>query len=141
MTGPHELRIGDAEREAAASALGEHYAAGRLTKEEYDERAERAFAARTNAELWPLFGDLPRIQGPARPSAGAPGSAAGTDRRGGGPRVGLLPVMLVVVGLAILVHHAGLILIALGVWFLFVRRSRGWSTTRTGRRHDHTRSW
>ena len=35
-----ELRIGDAEREAAVTALGEHYAAGRLTKEEYDERAD-----------------------------------------------------------------------------------------------------
>ena len=41
-----ELRIGDAEREATISALGEHYAAGRLTKEEYDERsdADRTFA-------------------------------------------------------------------------------------------------
>ena len=31
------LRIGDAEREAAAQALGEHYAVGRLTRDEYDE--------------------------------------------------------------------------------------------------------
>ena len=39
MNGP-ELRIGDDDREAAVTALGEHYAAGRLTKEEYDERAD-----------------------------------------------------------------------------------------------------
>ena len=32
-----ELRIADADREAAASALGEHYAAGRLDQEEYDD--------------------------------------------------------------------------------------------------------
>ena len=43
--GRPEMRISDAEREAAATALGEHYAAGRLTKEEYDERAAVAYAA------------------------------------------------------------------------------------------------
>jgi hypothetical protein len=40
-----EMRIGDAEREAAVTALGEHFAAGRLTKEEYDERSGRAWTA------------------------------------------------------------------------------------------------
>jgi hypothetical protein len=64
--GRPELRIGDAEREGAAWALGEHYAAGRLTKEEYDERAGAAWKARTHSELAPLFGDLPVPHG--RPS-------------------------------------------------------------------------
>lgn len=53
------LRIGDAERDAAASALGEHYAAGRLTKDEYDERADDVSMARFDADLAPLFADLP----------------------------------------------------------------------------------
>jgi dihydropyrimidinase len=35
MNGVPQLRIGDAERDSAATALGEHYAAGRLTKEEF----------------------------------------------------------------------------------------------------------
>ena len=63
-SGP-ELRIGDSEREAAVAALGDHYAAGRLTKEEYDERAARAWEARTRSALWPLFSDLPssRLRG------------------------------------------------------------------------------
>lgn len=55
-----EIRIGDAERDAATAALGEHYAAGRLTKEEYDERIDQVWAARFNADLAPVFADLPR---------------------------------------------------------------------------------
>lgn len=58
------IRIADAEREAAVSTLSEHYAVGRLTREEYDERCEAAWAARTRAELRPLFTDLPGPQQP-----------------------------------------------------------------------------
>ena len=56
------LRIGDAEREQAATELGEHYAQGRLTAEEHAERLDRVWSARTRGELGPLFVDLP---GPA----------------------------------------------------------------------------
>ena len=62
---PAQVRIGDAERESAVTALGEHYAAGRLTKEEYDERTDVAWSARTSGDLAPLFTDLPRLQAPA----------------------------------------------------------------------------
>src|SRR3954470_5745945 len=57
--GSRYVRIGDAEREAAASSLGEHFAAGRLTHDEFDERLEQAWAARVGADLEPLFADLP----------------------------------------------------------------------------------
>ena len=63
------LRIGDAERERAATALGEHYAQGRITAEEHTERLEQVWAARTRAELQPVFRDLP---GPARTPQRAP---------------------------------------------------------------------
>jgi hypothetical protein len=56
-----ELRIGTAERERAAADLSEHLAAGRLTTEEFDQRVRRAYAARTAAELEPLFRDLPDL--------------------------------------------------------------------------------
>src|SRR5680860_581040 len=56
-----EPRIGDAERAAAASALGEHFASGRLTREEYDERSTEVWSARTNADLRPMFLDLPPL--------------------------------------------------------------------------------
>ncbi len=54
------LRIGDADRERAASDLGEHFAHGRLTHDEYDERLDAIWTARTAADLAPLFEDLPR---------------------------------------------------------------------------------
>ena len=54
------LRIGDAEREAAAHDLGEHLAMGRVTSEEFAERLDRIYAARTQGELAPVFGDLPK---------------------------------------------------------------------------------
>jgi hypothetical protein len=52
-------RIGDAEREKAAAALSDHFAAGRLERDEFDVRLGAAYAARTAAELEPLFADLP----------------------------------------------------------------------------------
>jgi hypothetical protein len=55
---PH-VRIGDAERDAAAAALGEHFAAGRLDRMELEERLAAACAARTQPELDRLFVDLP----------------------------------------------------------------------------------
>ena len=53
------LRIGDAERDAAVERLGEHFAAGRLTKDEFDERAAKVTEARYDDDLRPLFADLP----------------------------------------------------------------------------------
>jgi len=125
MTNPYELRIGDAEREAAVSALGEHYAAGRLSKQEYDERADRALAARTQMELFPLFADLPRPQGARRaPTLSQPGPAApGWPRR---RRHGGFPVVLILLGLLLLLHSPALVLIVIGIWFLVSRLLRRW---------------
>jgi hypothetical protein len=61
--GPHALRIGDAERDAAATDLGEHYAAGRLTLDELDERLGAVFSAKTLGQLSRIMADLP---GPGR---------------------------------------------------------------------------
>uniref|UniRef100_UPI001C243A1D DUF1707 SHOCT-like domain-containing protein n=1 Tax=Nocardia alni TaxID=2815723 RepID=UPI001C243A1D len=58
--GSPAVRIGTAEREQAAAALGEHFAAGRLEVDEYDDRVGRAYTAKTNADLAALFSDLPR---------------------------------------------------------------------------------
>ena len=52
-----ELRIGDAERDSAVGSLGDHFAAGRLSKEEFDERSDSAGRARTQSELDHLFAD------------------------------------------------------------------------------------
>ncbi|MEV7006260.1 DUF1707 domain-containing protein [Streptosporangium sp. NPDC051022] len=69
MTFPDDLRIGDAERDAAMAALREHYAQGRLTHEELDERLELVLSARTGRDLAPAFADLPDLYG-SRADAG-----------------------------------------------------------------------
>jgi hypothetical protein len=56
------VRIGDAERDRAVSTLGDHFAAGRLTREEFDTRVDQAMAARFDNDLRPLFVDLPRTE-------------------------------------------------------------------------------
>lgn len=58
------VRIGDAERDRAIASLGDHFAAGRLTAEEFDERMDQALKARFNEDLEPLFADLPRTVEP-----------------------------------------------------------------------------
>jgi hypothetical protein len=54
-----DLRIGDADREAAAAALREHFAQGRLTLEELLARVEAVFTAATRSEISLVIGDLP----------------------------------------------------------------------------------
>ena len=132
----HELRIGDAERESAARALGEHYAAGRLSKEEYDERSERAWGAKTNADLWPLFVDLPTLSPPQRRSpapAPATRSAGGQDdrpwRAWGLP---FWPVVLVLVLLGLVTRTPFLVLLLVAWLFLA-------GPLRRGRNHRHHR--
>jgi hypothetical protein len=53
------VRVGDAERDEALDKLGDHFAAGRLTREELDERTEKAMGARFDRDLEALFRDLP----------------------------------------------------------------------------------
>jgi uncharacterized protein DUF1707 len=53
------VRVGDVERDRAATALGEHFSAGRLDRAELDARVAAALAARTEADLEALFTDLP----------------------------------------------------------------------------------
>lgn len=73
-----ELRIGTAEREQAASALAEHFSAGRLDTDEFDERVRQAYQARTAADLAVLFRDLPVPVAPPMQPRPAPRR---TDRR------------------------------------------------------------
>jgi hypothetical protein len=79
------MRVSDAEREAAAAELREHFASGRLDQEELNERLSAVFAARTRGDLNALFADLPSA-GPAWAGAGAPGGGpAFGGPFGGGP--------------------------------------------------------
>jgi len=132
-----EMRIGDAEREAAVAALGEHYATGRLTKEEYDERSERAWAARTSSQVAPLFADLPNPHG--RPVAPAKPVVAGPARlpldRPRGFRLPFVPMVAIFVGVALLTHQVWVFWVLLGLFW--------WSghSFRAARRRRHAEQW
>ena len=83
MTSDPRTRAGDEDRERTATALGEHYAAGRLTLEEFQQRLDQAYAAKTLEDLDDLMTDLPgsdlsplpgqRGGGPPLPQRRAPG--------------------------------------------------------------------
>jgi hypothetical protein len=60
-----DLRVSDQDRDAAAAQLRDHFAAGRITEEEFNERVQEAYAARTQQQLDWLLSDLPKL--PASP--------------------------------------------------------------------------
>jgi Domain of unknown function (DUF1707) len=70
------IRASDQDRENAAELLSEAYAAGRLSREELDERAAAAYSATTWGELRDLTADLPL----APPRSGLPSAAAASPR-------------------------------------------------------------
>jgi hypothetical protein len=99
-TGP--LRIGDAERDQAVATLSDHFVAGRLTQEEFEERSNQATRARYDVDLAPLFADLPKAEAPQYAQrAWSPAFGAGPQRI----RPGLMPFLwlapFVMVGLVV----------------------------------------
>ena len=109
------VRIGDVERDRAVSDLGDHFAAGRLTREEFDERADQAMQARFSTDLEPLFADLPK-------AASAPPVAEDAPVRADGPppwayAMWLLPFVLIAAIAGSILLHAPFVLWVL-VWFV-----------------------
>jgi hypothetical protein len=92
MTGPDQgaragrghMRAAQADREQAITVLKAAYAQGRLTKDELEVRAGRAFASRTYAELAALTADIP-ADSPAVGPTDAWSDAAGSDAAGPAP--------------------------------------------------------
>ncbi len=82
------MRVGDAEREAAAAEVREHFASGRLTQDELNQRLDQTFAAKTRGDLNAVFTDLPSASwrdgtvGGARATTGAYGGRAALGRPG-----------------------------------------------------------
>jgi len=94
------LRIGDRERDAVAAELREHFAHGRLSLDEFNQRLDATFAAKTQGDLTRITADLPHVRsgggplpssrtGPARQLASGPplgwsgGSGAGSAASAG----------------------------------------------------------
>jgi len=135
------IRLSDAEREAAAADLGEHFAQGRLTADEHAERLEQVWGAKTRGEIAPIFRDLPS---PYAAVASAP-SVARDDRywnaglrpfRRGVPAP-LLVVLAVLIVLSAIAHFP-LFLLGFAIFWFVVLRHRGprraWAHDRHGRR-------
>jgi hypothetical protein len=113
------LRVGDQEREHAARALGDHFAVGRLDRAEYDDRLDRAYAAKTRGDLAALFRDLPT----PRPGPQQMMFAPAPRRRG--HRFPLLPALLLIIGLSVLLDSGWIFWIGLGAFLLLRHRGFG----------------
>jgi uncharacterized membrane protein len=114
-----ELRLSDADRDEAIDRLSEHYAAGRLDKDEFDERSDAVWTAKTRADLAPVFADLV----PLRRERPRPVPFGPWGRRGwfGLPFV---PVLFLLVALTVLTHVPFVLLAFLGCAFVVGRRRR-----------------
>ena len=91
------IRLSDSDRERAMADLAMHYADGRLDHEEYDERLDAIWTARTRADLALLFDDLPR------PAVTYPTVRPAQQSRRGF-RFPLLPVLALLIVLSVLVE-------------------------------------
>jgi hypothetical protein len=131
-----QMRVSDAERDRVTARLREHFAAGRLTSDELEERVTAALDAKTAGDLRQVMTDLPEPAGTVpgtapQPWAGprwagpgwagqhamVPGSAGRPYRMGPpwmvrrrGPR--LLPLVLVALIVALVLPGGGWVLFA-----------------------------
>jgi hypothetical protein len=83
------MRVSDADRDVVAGQLREHFAQGRLTHQELDQRLDRAFAARTRTDLDAVTSDLPYappaglLPSHTVPSSTVPSSTVPSSNTGG----------------------------------------------------------
>jgi hypothetical protein len=77
VSDPGDLRVSDQDRERAVQEMREHFAVGRLTEDEMDERVQAAVRAQSQSELAAIRQDLPRL-----PVSAAQRKAELSERRG-----------------------------------------------------------
>jgi hypothetical protein len=137
------IRLSDAEREAAAADLGEHFAQGRLSADEHAERLEQVWAARTRGEIAPIFRDLPS------PYAAVSAQPMTREERywdaGLRPfRRGVpAPFLVVLAALIVLsaIAHFPFFLLGFAVFWFVVLRHRGPRGAWVGGRYDRRARW
>ncbi|MDT0303229.1 DUF1707 SHOCT-like domain-containing protein [Streptomonospora wellingtoniae] len=78
-----EMRASDSDRDLVAKLLQRHFAEGRLDGEEFNVRLERAYNARTRAELEALTTDLPEGELIGQPPDDQPSPAPVVGAEGG----------------------------------------------------------
>ena len=108
-----QIRISDADRDKVADRLRDHFAEGRLSRDELDERIAATLTARTVGDLRAIMADLP---GPGmapwrapRPAPSPPGAPL-VFRYRRGPR--LLPLVALALIAALVVPSAGWVFLA-----------------------------
>jgi Domain of unknown function (DUF1707) len=128
------IRVSDADRERVTARLREHFAEGRLTSEELDERITTTLSAKTFGDLRTVLADLPEPGTAAAPPWQAQSSQA-QSWQARAPRVPrarypdrhrhrLLPLVLILLIFALVLPGAGLALftvfkVLLLVWLGF----------------------
>jgi hypothetical protein len=106
-----QIRASDTDRDRVTARLRDHFAEGRLSRGELDERISAALGATTIGDLRRLMADLPGPV-PVRPAAAQRPPWAGPTWmvRRRGPRI--LPLMLLVLLAALLLPGGGWLLLA-----------------------------
>ncbi len=106
------MRVSDADREQVAERLREHFAAGRLTSEELDERVAAALNAKTVGDLRAVTADLPE-PAPVGPQAWQD-TPDWTYRPAYGYRRGprILPLALILLFALIVLPSTGVVFLA-----------------------------
>jgi hypothetical protein len=100
------LRAADRDRDAIADVLREQHLAGRLETEEFQERLDRCYAAKTYAQLDELVADLPRQE-----------QARSARRSLQWPALALVPLLIGAIALS----RGHLLWLAIPAFFFFVR--------------------
>lgn len=108
------MRASDADRAATADRLRQHYTEGRLDAQEYDERIDRCYAAKTVDQLDELFVDLPRMA-PRQPAP-----EAEHHHRGYPPPWRIAAIVAVVAALIVVCALTGAHLFWLGLPLFFI---------------------
>jgi DUF1707 SHOCT-like domain len=105
------IRVSDADRDRVTAQLRDHFAAGRITPGELDERLSAALNAKTFGDLRRIMADLPRPV-PAPPGAAPPplqAAPAWAARRRHPP---FPPLILLALPAALLIPGTGWLLAA-----------------------------
>jgi hypothetical protein len=127
MTSDNAMRASDRDRELAAEVLRDAYVAGRIDLEEFHDRTDGAYSARTWGELRDLTADLPSREVLSHAACGAD-SRAGVARLGYAPRRPFAFIwVMAVIWLAIAGAAHAAAAIPLVLLSLFVLRAARWT--------------
>jgi hypothetical protein len=107
------LRASDADREATADRLRQHHTDGRIDAEEFQERLDTCYAAKTVGELAALTRDLPGD--PARRGSGA---GTGFGLLGSLRMIPIVPIILAIVAIHLIVGAVSGLWILIPLFFL-----------------------